>query len=123
MTLAPLTSLGPVSYTHLENFIKFAPHRTLARRVTFALNVSRILKQRQDALFSILREGVQIKQMVVGGRGIDFEVSRVNDDAERGGDGKRHATDDGVSDADELNFEGAEFDAVASFDFVEFRCV
>ena len=46
-----------------KNFVKLAPHGSLAGRVALALDVGRILKQRQHALLAVLGEGVQIERV------------------------------------------------------------
>ena len=90
-----------------ENFVKLAAHRALARRVALALDVGRILKQGQHALFAVLGEGVQVEKLVVGGRGIDFEIAGVNDHAERSVDGERNAIDQAVRDLNGMDGERA----------------
>ncbi len=96
-----------------ENFIKLPAHRALARRVSFALNVGRILKQRQDALFAVFGEGVQIEKMVVGGRGIDFEIAGMNDDAQWSVNRERNAIHQAVGHVNGVDGEDADLEAFA----------
>ena len=96
-----------------ENLVKLAPHGALARRVTLALDVGRILKQRQHALFAVFGEGVQIEQMIVGGRGIDFEVAGVNDHAQRSVNCERDTIHQAVRHPNGMNGERSDFEALA----------
>ena len=41
------------------------------------------LTEQQHAFFAILSELMQVEEIAVGRRGIDFEVSRVNHDTQR----------------------------------------
>jgi hypothetical protein len=66
-----------------ENFVELPSNRAFAGRVSLALDVGGILKQGQHAVLAVLGESVQVEKFVVGGRGIDFEIAGVNDDAER----------------------------------------
>ena len=81
-----------------ENFVELAADGALAGRVSLALDVGGILKEREDAFFAVFGEGVQIEKLVVGGSGIDFEIAGVNDYAERRVDGERDAIDQAVRD-------------------------
>ena len=54
---------------------------------------------------------MQIEEPVVGGRGIDFEIAGVNDDAERRVDRERDAIDQAVRDLDRMNGEDAGLEA------------
>src|SRR5437660_4760396 len=66
------TPLGTNKY-----LFKLAMNRALTGRVALALNVSRILQESQHSLFAVLRKTVQIKQSVVSGSRVDFEVARM----------------------------------------------
>ena len=81
-----------------ENFVKFAANGAFTRRVPLALDVGGILKQRQHAVLAIFGKGVQVEEFVVGGRGIDFEIAGVDDDAEWRVDRERNAIDEAVRD-------------------------
>ena len=96
-----------------KNFVKLAAHGALAGRVAFALNVGGILKQRQHALFAVFGKRVQIEQMIVGGRGIDFEVASVNDYAERSVNREGDAIHQAVRHANGMNREHAGLEALA----------
>ena len=91
-----------------EDFVELAAHRALARRVALALDVGRVLQQREHALFAVFGKGVQIEEPVVGRRGIDFEVAGVNDDAQRRVNGERHAIHQAMRYLDRVNGEGAD---------------
>ena len=90
-----------------EHFFKLAAHRALARRVAPALDVGRILQQRQHAFFAVFREGMQIEQLVVGRSRIDLEIAGVNDHAQRRMNRQRYAIHQAVRDLDGMNREWA----------------
>ena len=96
-----------------EYFVKLAAHGALAGRVTLALNVSGILKQREHALLAIFGEGVQVEQMVVGGCGIDLEVAGMNDHAERSVNRQRNAIHQAVRHPNGMDREHARLEAFA----------
>ena len=76
---------------------------SLAFGVAGAVDVGRIRHEQQHAFFAVGGEGVQIEQLVIGGRGIDLEIAGMNDHAERRGDGERDALDNRMRDVDEFN--------------------
>ena len=102
-----------------ENFVELAAHGALAGRVSLALDVGGILKQRQHAFFAVLGEGVQVEKFVVGRRGIDFEVAGVNDHAERRVDRERDAIDQAVRYLDGMDGEGSDLEALAGAHFAQ----
>ncbi len=102
-----------------ENFVELAANRALAGRVAFALDVGGILKQRQHAVLAVLGEGVQVEKFVVGGRGIDFEIAGVNDDAERRVNGERHAIDQAVRDVNGMNGEDSGLEPLVGAHFAQ----
>jgi len=104
-----------------ENFVKFAPHRALAGRVSLALNVGRVLKQRQHALLAVFRKGMQIEEMIIRGGGIDLEVASVDDDTEGSMNRERHTIHQTVRHADGMNGEDARFEALTGTDFTQVR--
>ena len=106
-----------------EHFVKLPPHRALARRVAFALDVGRVLEQRQHSGLAVLGEGVQIKQAVVGGRRINFEIAGVNDHAQRSVDGQRHAIHQAVRDLDRADGEGPDLETLARADLAQIGVV
>ena len=107
----------------IEDFFQARPHRAFAFGVAGPVDVGRIRHQQQHAALAVIGEGVQIEQLVVGGRGVHFEIAGVNDDAQRRGDGQRHRADDGVRDVDELDGERAELDPRAGLDLVQLGIV
>jgi len=106
-----------------EDFIKLAADCALARRVTPAFDVGGILKQRKHAFFAVFGEGVEVEELVVGGRGVHFEIAGVNDYAEGAMDGERHAIDQAVRDLDRMDCEGAQFNALVGAHFAQVRVV
>ena len=102
-----------------ENFVELAADGALAGRVSLALDVGGILKQRQHAVLAVFGEGVQVEEFVVGGRGIDFEIAGVNDDAERRVDGERDAIDQAVRDLNGMNGEGSGLEALVGAHFAQ----
>ena len=96
-----------------EDFIKLAADRALTRRVSLALDVGRILKQRQHAFLAVLGEGVQVEETVVGRGRIDFEVAGVNDHAERRMDRQRDAIHQAVRDLDGMDGERPDLESLA----------
>ena len=55
---------------------------------------------------------MQIEELVVGGRGIDFEIAGVNDDAERGVNGEGDAIDQAVRDLNGMDGERPDLEAL-----------
>ena len=102
-----------------ENFVELAADGAFAGRVSLALDVGGILKQREHAFFAVFGEGVQVEELVVGGRGIDFEIAGVDDDAERRVDGERDAIDQAVRDVDGMDGEGAGLEALVGAHLAE----
>ena len=99
-----------------ENFVELATHGAFAGRISLALHVCGILKEGEHAFLAVFRERMKIEQFVVGGCRIDFEVARVNDDAERRVDGERDAIHQTVRDADRVNGENSSFEALIGAD-------
>ena len=62
---------------------------------------------------------MEIEERALDGRLVDLEVGRVNDDAEGRANRERDAVDGRVGDLDELDFEAADFDGLASLDAAE----
>ena len=102
-----------------ENLVKLAPHRPLARGVSLALDVGRVLEQSEHAFFAVFGKGVEIEQPVVGRGGIDLEIPGVNDDAERGLYRQSHAIDQAVRDLDGVDGEGPDLEALPGDNFME----
>ena len=106
-----------------EDFVKLPPHRALARRVALALDVGRVLEQRQHAGLAVLGEGVQIEQPVVGRRGIDFEIAGMNDHAQRRVDRQRHAIHQAVRHLDGMDGERPDLETLARADLAQIGIV
>src|SRR6266853_2823503 len=79
-----------------KHLFKLAMNRALTRRVTLSLDVSRILQESQHSLFAVLRKTVQIKQTVISGSRVNFEVARMQHHAKWGVDGQGDAIDQAV---------------------------
>ena len=94
-------------------------HGAFARRVALALDVGRILEQRQHAFFAVFGEGMQVEQPVVGGRGIDLEIAGVDDHAQRRVDRQRHAIHQAVRDLDGMDGERPDLEALAGADLAQ----
>ena len=69
------------------------------------VDVRRVAHQQQHTAPSIIRKGVQVKQLVIRGSRIDFEVARMNNDAERRGDRQRNRAHDRMRHPNELDLE------------------
>src|SRR5438876_2957824 len=106
-----------------KNFIELAAHRPLTGRVTFALNIGAVLKQGQHALFTVFGKCVKIKEPVVGGRGINFEVAGVNDHAERRVDRQRNAIHQAVRYLNGMNSKRSYLEALAWTNLAQVRAV
>ena len=102
-----------------ENLLEACTHRAFAWRVARALDVGRILEQRQHALLAVLGEGVQIEEPVVGRRGIDLEVAGMDQHAHRRMDGQRHAVHQAMRHLDGIDGERPDLEALAGLDLVE----
>jgi len=106
-----------------KDFVELAPDGTFAGRVSLALDVGGILKQREHAFLAVLGEGVQIEKLVVGWRGIDFEVASMNDDAQGAVNGERYAVDQAVRDPNRMDCERAQLDALIGAHFAQIGVV
>jgi len=106
-----------------EHLIKLASHSPLTRRVSFALDVGRILKQRQNSLFAIFRERVQVEHLVVRGGRVNLEVARVNQHSEGRVDGQRNTIYKTVGNVDGMNRERARLKSLACTDLVQIRII
>src|SRR5215475_5982818 len=95
-----------------EYLVEFAADSAFAGRVSLALNIGGILKEREHAFFAVFGEGVQVEELVVGGSGIDLEVAGVDDYAYRAMNGEGDAIDQAVRDLDRVNRKSSELDAL-----------
>ena len=91
-----------------EDLVEARDDGALAGRVAGALDVGRVLQQRQHAALAVFGEGVQVEGLVVERREIDLEVAGVDDDADGRFNGERDAVHQRVGDADGLDGEGAD---------------
>src|SRR5450631_812987 len=81
-----------------KNFAKFGANGAFTWRITAALDVGRILQQREHTFFSVLGESVKIEQAIVGGGGVNFEVAGMNHDSERSMNRQRNTIHQAVRD-------------------------
>ena len=94
--------LGPLE----EQPTQGAADRTLRRGEARLLGVGRIAQQQRDALVAEGRESRDVGAATVDGREVEFEVTRVHDDADVGAKGQRVRARHRVGDRDELDLEG-----------------
>src|SRR5581483_358836 len=102
-----------------KNFVELAAYGALAGRVPGALDVGGILKEREDTFFAVFSETIQVKEAIVSGSGINFEIAGMNDDAERSVNRQRDAVHQAVRHRDGMNSEGPEAEALTGPNFVE----
>ena len=102
-----------------EDFVELAADGALAGRVALTLDVGGILEEGEYAGFAVFGEGVQVEEMMVGGRGVDFEIAGVDDDSEWRVNGKGDAIDQAVRDADGMNGEDSGFEALVGAHLAE----
>ena len=91
----------------------------LARGVARALDVGRVAHQREQTLLAQLADAHEVDHLAGDRRQVDLEVARVQDGAERRGDGERYRIRDRMVGVDELDLEAAEPDRVTGADMVE----
>src|ERR1039458_1341558 len=94
------TSLGAVEdvfHARLDGALGFGVARPVG--------IGRVGKEEEDAPLTVVGQGVQVEELVVGGGGIDLEIAGVDDDSQRRGDGQRDGAHDGVRDMDKLDLE------------------
>jgi hypothetical protein len=105
-----------------EDLVEAGNDGALAGRVAGAVDVGRVLQERQHAALAVLGKGVQVKGLVVEWRQVDLEVAGVDDDAHGSFDGQRHAIDQRVRYVDRLDGERAdgEFFLGRDFDQLDF---
>src|SRR5438132_7508762 len=106
-----------------KNFIELAAHGSLTGRVAFALNVGAVLKQGQHAFFTVFGKSVKIKEPVVCGRGINFEVTGVNDHAEGRVDRQRNAIHQAVRHLNGMNTKRSYLEALTGTNLAQVRAV
>ena len=89
--------------------LEAARDRTLGRRIALPLHVCRIAQQRQHALLAQSAEARKIDHAVLC-CGVNFEVARHDDGADRGFDGKGDRVGDGMVHMDEFHRKAAGLD-------------
>ena len=68
--------LGPV-----EDVLEPGPDGSLGFGVTWAVGVSGVGQKQKDTTLAVVGEGMEVKEFVVGGGGIDLEIAGVDDHA------------------------------------------
>src|SRR5208337_3586659 len=68
---------------------------------------------------AVLGETVEVEEAVVGGRCVNFEVARMQHDAERRLNGERHTIDQAVRYLQRMNGEGSNLEAFSGTNFAE----
>ena len=106
-----------------ENFVELASDSALAGCVSLALDVGGILKQGEDAAFAVFGKGMKVEEFVVGGRGIDFEIASVDDNAEGSMDREGHAIDQAMRDVNGMDGEGSGLEALVGAHFAQVSVV
>ena len=80
--------------------------------VALSLDVRRILEKREHTFFAIFGKGVEVKQFVIGGRGVNFEIARVNDHPEWRVNGEGNAIHQAVRDLNGMDLERPDLDSL-----------
>ncbi len=93
----------------VEDILKPRTNGSLGFRIPRTVGIGGIGEQQQNSPLAIVGKGMQVKQFVIGGGGIDFEIARVNHHPKGGGDGQRDGANDGMGNMNELHFERADF--------------
>ena len=89
----------------VENVLEARPHRALRFRIARPVRVRRVGHQQQHAALAVVRQRVQVEQLVIGRSRVDLEIARVDHYADRRRDGQRHRADDRVRDVNKLDLE------------------
>src|SRR5438270_8262069 len=103
----------------MKHLFKFCAHGAFAGRITAALYIGGILKQREHAFFAVLGEGVKVEELIVGGSGVDFEIASMDDHTNRSMNRKRHAIDEAMGHANGINCERSDAETVTRPDLIE----
>jgi hypothetical protein len=98
-----------------EKGLHARPYGAFRLRVSRPIGVRGIGEKSQNAPFTVIGERMQIKQLVIGGSRIDFEIPSVNDHPKRRGYGESNCLDNGMCDVDELDLKGADRNSLAGF--------
>ena len=97
-----------------ELALKIGRDGLFRRRIALPLDVRRVAQQRQHTFFAERAEAGQIDHAVFRG-GVDLEVARHDDGADRRFDGERNGVGDGMVHVDELHGEAAGLDLLPCF--------
>ena len=81
-----------------------------------AIDVRAVGKEHEHTLRAKLREPVEVEMLTIDRRLVDLEVAGVKHDAHRRRDGERHAVGHAVRDAEKLDGEGPDRDALPGLD-------
>ena len=99
-----------------EDFFHARAYGALAFGVAGAVGIGRIRQQQKHAALAVFGQGMQVEQLVIGGRGVHLEVARVEDHPQGGGDGQSHGAHDGMGDVDEFDLERPDLDDILGLD-------
>ena len=96
-----------------EDVVERGDDGGFAGGIALAVDVGRVLQEGEDALVAELGEGLEIEGLAVGRGEVDLEVAGVDDDADGRGDGEGDAIDERVGDANRLDAERPDGEALA----------
>ena len=96
-----------------EESTQRSPDRSLGGREARLLGVGGVGQQERDAFVTERREARDVGASPVDRREVEFEVTRVHDDAGVGAKGQGVGTRHRVRDGDELDFEGTDLSLLA----------
>ena len=98
---------------------KALAHAALGRRHARTLHVRRVGKERQHASAAIVSQGVQVADAPVRWRGVELEIPRVNDDAERRRERERAGLNDAVGEVNHFDAKRADLERRAGVHFAQ----
>ena len=88
-----------------ENLVQARANSPLAGRVAGAVDVGRVLQQRQHTALAVLGKRMEIERLAIRRRKIDLEVARVDHHSDRRFNCQSHAVHEAMSHADRLHRE------------------
>ncbi len=106
-----------------KNLIQARLYRPLAGRIAGAVDIGRVLQQRQHAALAVFGKSVKVESLAVGRREVDLEVARMDDHAYRRVDGQSHAVHQAVRHPNRLNRKRAKRELRARSNLDQLRLV
>ena len=106
-----------------EETLEGLPDDLLRRRGAGTLDVRRVGHQQKHALVPEARESAVVGPVAVRGRRVEFEISGVDDDAERRVNGEREGVGNRMAELNELHLEASRGNPVARADVAVIGCV